>query len=140
MFDENFDDTGAGSRTRRESGYPFWGISTQSVQMRRIDFEPVEPHPSTLTTPFQSIERHLDSENQPPITLMVAPTKSHKRGRQSARSQQSRRDAAQSTVGDSCTISLSVRRLIGSFLSGWCRQLWHNQCLGTKFLRASPYC
>jgi hypothetical protein len=61
MFDENFDDTGAGSRTRRESGYPFWGISTQSVQMRRIDFEPVEPHPSTLTTPFQSIERHLSA-------------------------------------------------------------------------------
>jgi hypothetical protein len=77
MFGENFDDTGAGSRTRRESGYPFWGISTQSVEMRRIDLSlssricplcPLHLTPSNAT-----YERWaFASENQPPITLMVA--------------------------------------------------------------------
>jgi len=59
MFGENFDDTGAGSRTRPEAGYSFLGISTQSAEMRRTDFEPIEPHLSALHPPYRTIERHL---------------------------------------------------------------------------------
>jgi hypothetical protein len=42
MFGENFDDTGAGSRTRPKCGCAFLGIWTPSAEMRRIDFEPIK--------------------------------------------------------------------------------------------------